>query len=179
MNEIIFLDGSRMDGGAGNLRIREYSQNLEFYTRLSDLRMALRGNLDMFTGINMNHNSITNQSDERLKTHIVDDEINSLEAIKKWRMAGFDWIDPEATSERQFGVIAQTAPEIAFEGYDGYLSINSSKQLQITTHAVQQLALREENTNKVASQALQLSETNEEKIKRLEKRIEELEGEVA
>ena len=41
-------------------------------------------------------------------------------------------------------------------------------------HAVQQLAFREENTNKVASQALINSETNAQKIERLEKEVQKL-----
>ena len=117
--------------------------------------------IKFYTNLNMQNNTIINNSDERLKKDIVYDETNSLDAIKSWRIAGFNWRDPEATTERQFGVIAQTTPEIASMGDKGYLNVNSSKQLQMVTHAVQQLEKRESNNNK----------TNEEKIHQLQQEL--------
>ena len=61
--------------------------------------------------------------------------------------------------------------------------INHSQQTMMNSHAIQQLALREQNTNLVASQALEATESNESKIHKLQqelskanRRIEELES---
>src|SRR5699024_9865864 len=137
-------------------------------------KLRIRGNLVMHAALDTNSYAIIGNSDERLKREIVDDEINSLEAIKQWRMAGFYWIDTNKPQERQFSVIAQSAPEITFMGDDGYLNVNTSKQISMNSHAVQQLALQHEETNKLASEAYINTETNAEKIERLEKEIQKL-----
>ena len=68
---------------------------------------------------------------------------------------------------RQYGLIAQETPDLAiYDAESDTWSIDSSKQIMINSHAIQQVALMEENTNKVASQALQLAEdTNEISLK--------------
>ena len=131
----------------------------------------------MFNAINMNGYYVTNESDFRLKDEIKNTGLNSLESIKGWNFVDYEWIDPRKPKGAQFGLIAQETPEInIYDELNDIWNINSSKQLMMTSHAVQQLAFKEENTNKVASQALQAAETNAQKIERLEKRIEELEG---
>ena len=130
-----------------------------------------------YKGINMNGNSVYNNSDERLKTEIKIAEVSSLEKIKRIGMYDFTWVK---NGRSDFGVIAQQvmtiAPELIDTDSNGFLSVNNTRLNMMTTHAVQELALRELNTNRIASQALQLGESNEQKIKRLEKRIEELES---
>lgn len=115
-------------------------------------------------------------SDERLKKNIVETATDSLTAIKSWEFVEFEWRDSGYGSGRKFGLIAQNTSHIAhyYKEVDRW-EIDSNKQTMMNSHAIQQLALREQSTNTIASQALQLGETNEEKIKRLEKRIEELE----
>lgn len=101
------------------------------------------------------------------------------------------------TNIKGFGVIAQQVRTIDIDLVDeddeGYLTINNTLLNMLTTHAVQELSLRESNTNQVASQALQLAEKTydlafsnkseidllKEENKKLEKRIEELEGKAA
>src|SRR5699024_9704777 len=105
-------------------------------------------------------------------------EQDSLQMIRDLTYRNFYWNDSEISPDEQFGLIAQEAdPSLTLynEVKDEY-GINQNRLIHTIGHAVQQLAFREENTNKVASQALVNSETNAQKIERLEKRIEELEG---
>ncbi|SDJ67749.1 phage tail spike protein [Alkalibacterium thalassium] len=136
----------------------------------------------MHRTLSMEGNVITNQSDERLKRDISDTTINSLEAIRTWRIVGFNWIDEDKNARlgRQLGLIAQDTPDLAlYDAQSDTWSINSSKQIMMNTHAIQQLAEREKNNNSIASAALIKAETNEEKIKRLENEVEELKRMVA
>src|SRR5699024_3692837 len=72
-------------------------------------KLRIRGNLVMYAALDTNGYAVIGDSDARLKHDIVDDEINSIEAIKNWRMAGFNWIDTDKPQDRQFSVIAQSA----------------------------------------------------------------------
>ena len=126
----------------------------------------------MYANLNMNGSNVTNQSDARLKTDISTRQESSLDKINQFNFVDFKWIKD---GREDFGVIAQqvqkVAPELILEGVDGYLNLNNSLLNMMTTHAVKELALRELNTNKVASQALQASETNEEKIHKLQQEL--------
>lgn len=116
-------------------------------------------------------------SDERLKKNIVETSTDSLTAIKSWEFVEFEWRDSGYGSGQQFGLIAQNTSHIVnyYDEVDRW-EIDTQKQTMMNSHAIQQLALREQNTNQVASQALQATETNAQKIKRLEERVEYLEG---
>lgn len=122
----------------------------------------------MYANLNMQGNTVTNTSDIRLKRDIVNDEIDSLSALMKWQHAGFNYINPNMNQERQFSVIAQSAPDIAFTGEDGYLQVALNKQVNMTSHALQQLGYKViENDNRV-----------KDKIKELENKITMLELEL-
>src|SRR5699024_5621125 len=113
---------------------------------------------------------------ERKKHGIVDTEQDSLQMIKDLTYRNFYWNDNEISPDEQFGLIAQEAdPSLTLynEVKDEY-GINQNRLIHTIGHAVQQLAFREENTNKVTSQALLNSETNAEKIERLEQEIQKL-----
>lgn len=120
----------------------ELSAAYEMRIRSFQNQLALRigSNINAHKSINMQGNTITNESDRRLKKDEIVNEIDSLKAIESWEFAGFNWIDEDRSKERQFGIIAQSAPEIAFEGENKYLQIDNFKQLSMTTHAVQQLS---------------------------------------
>src|SRR5699024_8959064 len=111
---------------------------------------------------------------------ILETDKNSLDKIINFDFVNFEWL---ANGTQDFGIIAQQiqqiAPELVLKDEDGYLVIDSTTLSMMTTHDVQQLALREIDTNKVASQALVNTETHEEELKRLKNRIEELERKVA
>src|SRR5699024_8911051 len=135
--------------------------------------------LQMFGVINMQGQNITRvgelnyDSDERLKDILgvrTEDDLATIMAInyKNYIMNG----------KKQRGFIAQELrlidDELVIQNEDGYLGYEGQGYVHTIGHAVQQLAFREEDTNKVASQALLNSETNAEKIARLEKEIQKL-----
>lgn len=116
----------------------------------------------MHANLNMAGNTVTNTSDIRLKRDIVNDEIDSLSALMKWQHAGFNYINPDMNQERQFSVIAQSAPDLAFAGEDGYLQVSLNKQVNMTSHALQQHVIK----------------TND-KVEQLEAKIASLQDELA
>ena len=114
----------------------------------------------LYANLNMNGSTVTNTSDIRLKRDIVNDEIDSLSALMKWQHAGFNYIDPNMNQERQFGVIAQSAPDIAFAGEDGHLQVALNKQVNMTSHALQQHVI--ETTTEIESLKAQISNLQDE-----------------
>lgn len=114
----------------------------------------------MHANLNMQGNTVTNTSDIRLKRDIVNDEIDSLSALMKWQHAGFNYIDPDMNQERQFGVIAQSAPDIAFAGEDGHLQVALNKQVNMTSHALQQHVI--ETTTEIESLKSQIASLQDE-----------------
>ena len=96
----------------------------------------------LHANLNMQGNTVTNTSDIRLKRDVVNDEIDSLSALMKWQHAGFYYTNPNMNQERQFSVIAQSAPDIAFAGEDGYLQVSLNKQVNMTSHALQQHVIK-------------------------------------
>lgn len=116
----------------------------------------------LYANLNMQGSQVTNTSDIRLKRDIVNDEIDSLSALMKWQHAGFNYINPDMNQERQFSVIAQSAPDLAFAGEDGYLQVALNKQVNMTSHALQQHVIK----------------TNDE-VEQLEAQIASLQDELA
>jgi hypothetical protein len=116
-------------------------------------------------------------SDSRFKYDIQSAEQTSLERLKKIEYVNFRW---KENDRYDIGFIAQQVqnitPEIMMDVAGGYLGYNGESYMNLIGHSVQQLAIMEENTNKVASKALLATETNAQKIKRLENEIKELKG---
>lgn len=96
----------------------------------------------LHSNLNMAGNTVTNTSDIRLKRDIVNDEIDSLSALMKWQHAGFNYINPDMNQDRQYGVIAQSAPDLSSIGEDGYLQVSLNKQVNMTSHALQQHVIK-------------------------------------
>ena len=132
-------------------------------------------------GLNMSGYNIWNVgelnyiSDERLKDVLGNRTENDLATIM-----AIDYKNYYMNNRKHRGFIAQELKlidsELVTESKDGTLGYDGQGYVHTIGHAVQQLGLKEENTNRIASQALQATETNAQKINRLEKRIEELEG---
>lgn len=97
-------------------------------------------NITFFKTLNMNGNSITNQSDSRLKTAIRDTELKALDLIRSYRFVDFLWIDKNKPQGLQTGLIAQDTQYLSSEGPDGYLVLDSSKQNMLNTQAIQELS---------------------------------------
>lgn len=101
-----------------------------------------------YKGLNMNGNSITNQSDIRLKENIRPAEINPLKEIEELEFVNYEWIADHPRNigkeaGEQYGLIAQHAGVLRAESdqvSDHYECIDTSKQVMLTTHAVQALA---------------------------------------
>lgn len=153
-NKILFETGGEIRSSTTSNMAIESSRHLLVFAQgslaitLDNSRLYME-NRDL----DMKNNIIRNNSDIRLKNNIVKDEIDSLSAINSWDFIGFDWKD-NRNKERQFGVSAQSAGDIAIHGGD-YLSVDSTKQLNMTSHAVQQLS---------------------RKVKLLEKKVKKLEA---
>lgn len=83
---------------------------------------------------------ISDNSDIRLKTNIVDMPINSLEAIRNIEIKKFDYLDGR---KNYYGIIAQQAqqylPELINTDSEGYLMVDKSAMTYVNMHAIQQL----------------------------------------
>lgn len=132
--------------------------NLEIRVGENQDAMLIGSNINFEKNLNMRNNDISNQSDGRYKKNITDTEADSLQDIMSLRFTDFEYDDPDMENKgRCMGLIAQESRDL--QGYDAdtdRYTINSSKQLMKTTHALQQAY---------------------EKVLELEKRIEQLEAE--
>lgn len=83
---------------------------------------------------------ISENSDIRLKTNIVDMPINSLEAIRNIEIKKFDYLDGRTN---YYGIIAQQAqqylPELINTDNEGYLMVDKSAMTYVNMHAIQQV----------------------------------------
>lgn len=94
--------------------------------------MYLRRNLSM------EGNKITNQSDRRLKTNIVDTPVDSLSAISSWSFKAFDRVNNGAHDD--IGVIAQdTSDIVVYDKENDIYNVDSSKQIMMNSHGIQQV----------------------------------------
>ena len=112
--------------------------------------------LRAFGTLNMNGNVITNQSDIRLKTNVVDAIVDPFSVIEKMRFINFEWDETNPYNEKkptgeQFGMEAQYVPFLAVKDQgSNYLSIDMGKQVNVNSMALQRMiaeikTLKEEN----------------------------------
>lgn len=180
VSQINLLHGGYLNSLSSNseLRLRSSGGRMQIGTSGSWAIVIDNTHVYMHRTLNMQNNQITQQSDMRLKSNIVIDEINSLEAIRAWSFAGFNWKN-DSEKGRQFGLLAQGANEIAFKGADGFLNVDSTKQLNMTSHAVQQLDKKVVNIKDyLDKQFEQIAFDNLQRdleIKRLKERVAQLE----
>jgi phage minor structural protein len=110
---------------------------------------------------------ISENSDARLKTNIVDMPIDSLDAIRNMEIKKFDYLDGRTN---YYGIIAQQAqqylPELINTDSEGYLMVDKSAMTYVNMHAIQQL------DNKVDDEVTKLKA----KITTLEKELALLKG---
>lgn len=141
--------------------------------------------------LNMNGNSINNQSDRRLKTNINSTSTNSLDAICRWNFVDYDWIEPTKPKGTHLGLIAQDTPEIMqYDSDNDVYNINSSKQTMMNSHAIQQLNNKVVSIETVATasnalasialgnsnQALTETQQLKQEIQELKQKIQQLES---
>ena len=99
--------------------------------------------IDCLANLDMNNNSILNNSDIRLKTNIQDTNVNALELINQIEMKSFDWID--SNKHEQIGMIAQQLqeiiPNVVYESPDdSKLSIKPLEFIPYLIKAIQELS---------------------------------------
>lgn len=134
--------------------------------------------------LNMDGNSITNQSDRRLKNVRGKTLIDSLGAISKWCFVDYTWKASDKPTGNQFGVIAQDTPELQlYDPESDIYSIDSSKQNMMNSHAIQQLNQKvisvesiANASNAIAGQALSETQQLRLKVEELENKIKQLES---
>ncbi|WP_277631406.1 tail fiber domain-containing protein, partial [Atopococcus tabaci] len=144
----------------------------------------LHGGVNMYRRLNMQGNSIINQSDRRLKQNIHDTTISALERIRGTRFVDYEWIDSKRPQGTHLGVIAQETPWlVAYDPDAEFLSIDSSKQTMYNSLAIQeldsnviQLSNRVEEVDTYTQQALSETQQLKEKVEELEKEINKLKG---
>ena len=96
--------------------------------------------------IDMGGYTVTNQSDIRLKTNVVESELNALHEIERMKFIEYDWdlenpANDKKPTGRQFGIVAQYSPflQIKASGSESYLSVDMSKQVNLNSKAIQEL----------------------------------------
>lgn len=177
--EYSFMSGGKLYalGSTSELRI-ESSQNMRLSTSQGTAFLMDNSYGYLYRNLSMEGNSITNQSDRRLKNIFGETAVDSLEAISKWTFVDYEWKDPHKHGSH-LGLIAQDTPELMIHDKkrDIY-SIDSSKQGMMNSHAIQQLYKKQENTSKVASHAMILADKHEDELACYKKRIKILEDKV-
>ena len=131
-------------------------QNFEMYEDTSGgFVIDSEGNLGLnanevvlYSNLNMNSYTITNESDIRLKKNIEDSNINALNQIERLEFIEYEWDKdkrPHAPDGKQFGIKAQYAPFLQTKSADedSYLSIDMNKHVNFNSKAIQEL--HEEN----------------------------------
>ena len=121
----------------------------------------------LYANLNMQRNTVTNTSDERLKTDIKRHVDSSLDKINRFNFVDFKWIEG---GKQDFGLIAQQLQRIdsylVVENEDGYLGLHNHRINMMTTHALQELAFEHDII-------AQLAESNESKIHNLQQELSE------
>lgn len=100
--------------------------------------------VDIHSDIDMHNFDILNQSDARLKTNILNTQVNALSKINQIEMKEFDWI--ENGEHEEIGIIAQqlknVIPELVYEdSMTGKLSIKMNKFIPYIIKAIQELSV--------------------------------------
>lgn len=138
---IFDANGAVVIGGYDGTRIGWKNEGETITTVLQILYQEMRA----FGTLNMNGNVITNQSDIRLKSNVIDAEIDPFPIIEKMRFIEFDWdvtnpYNDKKPEGRHFGIEAQYSPFLAVQDKGAnYLSIDMGKQVNLNSLANQKL----------------------------------------
>ena len=153
LSKITFNNGGNIESqpSTSNMLI-EASNKLVVYATGTNAFEIDRGYMYLKRNLSMEGNNITNQSDRRLKTNIVDTPIDSLSAISKWKFKAFDRI--KNGTHDDIGLIAQDTSEIVlYDEENDIYNINSSKQIMMNSHGIQLLNIKvDDEVNQLKSQ---------------------------
>ena len=98
-----------------------------------------------FGTLNMNGNTITNQSDIRLKKNVKDATVDPYKVLEKMRFINFEWDESHPYNDKkptceQFGIEAQYSPFLAVkDSGSNYMSIDMGKQVNLNSMALQKM----------------------------------------
>src|SRR5699024_465449 len=146
INELQFSAGGNIRGQSSNSNIViAPSYNLVLNSRGSTALMFDSTHGYMQRTLSMEGNSITNQSDERLKRNIMPSLKDSLGKFSKLEFTWFEYLENRGLADGlHHGVIAQDvlkfAPEWVVEDEQGYYSLNQSAMLMDAFKAIMQLS---------------------------------------
>lgn len=126
-----------------------------------------------FQNLNMNGNTITNQSDIRLKKNVLTTELDAIAAIEKMRFIEFEWdksnpYNATKPDGLQFGMEAQYAYCLQVKDQNSnYLSVDSGKQINLNTLAIQKMISRlKESETELANTKKELADLKQMLIDR-------------
>ncbi|MFE2777506.1 phage tail spike protein [Aerococcus urinaeequi] len=138
-SKLEYLNGGLIESqsGTSNLLITA-SGKMIVYAAGTNAFEVDSGYMYLRRNLSMEGNNITNQSDIRLKTNIVDTSVDSLFAISNWHFKAFDRVNNG--SHDDIGLIAQNTSEIVvYDEEKDIYNVNSSKQIMMNSHGIQQL----------------------------------------
>lgn len=99
--------------------------------------------------LDMGGKAILNQSDIRLKTNVVDSQLEALKEIERLKFIEYDWdltnpANKDKSEGRNFGIVAQYSPFLQTKAgeVDSYLSVDMTKQVNLNSKAIQELLSR-------------------------------------
>lgn len=145
---IYFNNGGSIYSLSSNSHMR-IEANTNLYLRTNNTNTALVFDSThgyMYRTLSMEGNSITNQSDIRLKTNVTDATVDALKEIDRMRFIDFEWDKSMTINEckpdgRHFSIEAQYSPFLQTHTAEeeSYLSIDMTKQTMLNSKAIQEL----------------------------------------
>ena len=139
LSKITFNNGGQIESqpNTSNMLIGASNKLIVYASGTNSLEID-SGYMYLRRNLSMEGNNITNQSDRRLKTNIVDTPVDSLSAISNWDFKAFDRVNNG--SHDDIGLIAQDTSEIVvYDEENDIFNVNSSKQIMMNSHGIQQL----------------------------------------
>lgn len=105
----VFATRDMDDNGWAAIMITPKSPGLDYDNKGNKIYVA-RSTIDVWASIDMNGHYISNQSDSRLKTNIVDTDINAVNLLNSIELKSFDWIN--SGNHVDVGLIAQQLEKV-------------------------------------------------------------------
>lgn len=100
------------------------------------------GQFDLYCNLNMNGQSILNQSDETLKAHIAPTEVYALDVLNAMALQSFDW--KNTNKHEKIGFVAQQVegvePSLVAESADGVKCMKPLEIIPYLVKAIQELS---------------------------------------
>ena len=119
----------------------------------SNKEIGLGGSVTrLYSNLDMNANTIINQSDVRLKRNIRPSKVDAVREIERLEFIDFEWDKdkrPDSPDDEQFGIKAQYTPflQTKASGEDSYLSVDLGKQVNLNSKAIQEVVAILKNNN--------------------------------